>query len=35
MHPQYPAVDIKHLIDRLHTKAAPRFLDLEYPVRSS
>jgi glyoxylase-like metal-dependent hydrolase (beta-lactamase superfamily II) len=29
MHPQYPAVDIKHLIDRLHTKAALRFLDLE------
>jgi glyoxylase-like metal-dependent hydrolase (beta-lactamase superfamily II) len=24
MHPQYPAVDIKHLIDRLHTKAALR-----------
>src|SRR4029077_3155878 len=22
MHPQYPAVDIKHLIDRLHTKGA-------------
>jgi glyoxylase-like metal-dependent hydrolase (beta-lactamase superfamily II) len=29
MHPQYLAVDIKHLIDRLHTKAALRFLDLE------
>jgi glyoxylase-like metal-dependent hydrolase (beta-lactamase superfamily II) len=29
MHPQYPAVDIKHLIDRLHTKGALRFLDLE------
>ncbi len=29
MHPQYPAVDIKHLIDRLHTKAALRLLDLE------
>src|ERR1700746_1404499 len=29
MHPQYPAVDIKHLIDRLHTKSALRFLDLE------
>ena len=27
--PQYPAVDIKHLIDRLHTKGALRFLDLE------
>lgn len=29
MHPQYPAPDIKHLIDRLHTKSALRFLDLE------
>ena len=29
MHPQYPAVDIKHLIDRLHTKGALRLLDLE------
>ena len=29
MHPQYPAVDIKHLIDRLHTRGALRFLDLE------
>lgn len=29
MHPQYPAPDIKHLIDRLHTKGALRFLDLE------
>src|SRR5215470_16454085 len=29
MHPQYPAVDIKHLIHRLHTKSALRFLDLE------
>ena len=29
MHPQYPAVDIKHLIDRLHTKGALRFMDLE------
>jgi glyoxylase-like metal-dependent hydrolase (beta-lactamase superfamily II) len=29
MHPQYPLPDIKHLIDRLHTKAALRFLDLE------
>ena len=29
MHPQYPAPDIKHLIDRLHTKNALRFLDLE------
>jgi len=29
MHPQYPAPDIKHLIDRLHTPQALRFLDLE------
>jgi glyoxylase-like metal-dependent hydrolase (beta-lactamase superfamily II) len=29
MHPQYPAPDIKHLVDRLHTKNALRFLDLE------
>jgi glyoxylase-like metal-dependent hydrolase (beta-lactamase superfamily II) len=29
MHPQYPLPDIKHLIDRLHTKGALRFLDLE------
>jgi glyoxylase-like metal-dependent hydrolase (beta-lactamase superfamily II) len=29
MHPQYPAPDIKHLIDRLHTRHALRFLDLE------
>jgi glyoxylase-like metal-dependent hydrolase (beta-lactamase superfamily II) len=29
MHPQYPLPDIKHLIDRLHTKNALRFLDLE------
>ena len=29
MHPQYPAPDIKHLIDRLHAKGALRFLDLE------
>ena len=29
MHPQYPLPDIKHLIDRLHTKGAMRFLDLE------
>ena len=28
-HPQYPAPDIKHLIDRLHAKNALRFLDLE------
>ena len=28
-HPQYPAPDIKHLIDRLHAKSALRFLDLE------
>lgn len=29
MHPQYPAPDVKHLIDRLHTRSALRFLDLE------
>jgi glyoxylase-like metal-dependent hydrolase (beta-lactamase superfamily II) len=29
MHPQYPAADIKHLIDRLHMPNALRFLDLE------
>jgi glyoxylase-like metal-dependent hydrolase (beta-lactamase superfamily II) len=29
MHPQYPAPDIKHLIDRLHTRHALRLLDLE------
>ncbi len=29
MHPQYPAPDIKHLIDRLHTPNALRLLDLE------
>jgi glyoxylase-like metal-dependent hydrolase (beta-lactamase superfamily II) len=29
MHPQYPAPDIKHLIDRLHTKDALRLEDLE------
>ena len=29
MHPQYPLPDIKHLIDRLHTKGALRFFDLE------
>ena len=36
MHPQYPAPDIKHLIDRLHTRSALRFLDLEItgPVSS-
>ncbi|MGA8901254.1 MBL fold metallo-hydrolase [Bradyrhizobium sp.] len=28
-HPQYPAPDIKHLVDRLHTKNALRLLDLE------
>ena len=28
-HPQYPAPDIKHLVDRLHAKNALRFLDLE------
>ena len=36
MHPQYPLPDIKHLLDRLHTKDALRFLDLEIagPTRS-
>lgn len=29
MHPQYPAPDIKHLVDRLHTRDALRFEDLE------
>ena len=29
MHPQYPQPDIKHLIDRLHTQDALRFMDLE------
>ena len=29
MHPQYPAPDIKHLIDRLHAQRALRLLDLE------
>ena len=29
MFPQYPAPDIKHLIDRLHTRNALRLLDLE------
>jgi glyoxylase-like metal-dependent hydrolase (beta-lactamase superfamily II) len=29
MHPQYPAPDIKHLIDRLHTRHALQLLDLE------
>jgi glyoxylase-like metal-dependent hydrolase (beta-lactamase superfamily II) len=29
MHPQYPAPDIKHLIDRLHTRDALGLLDLE------
>jgi glyoxylase-like metal-dependent hydrolase (beta-lactamase superfamily II) len=33
MHPQYPQPDIKHLIDRLHTKGALRFLDLEITGR--
>src|SRR4029450_607368 len=33
MHPQYPAPDIKHLVDRLHTKSALRFLDLEVTGR--
>ena len=33
MHPQYPQPDIKHLIDRLHTKDALRFLDLEITGR--
>jgi glyoxylase-like metal-dependent hydrolase (beta-lactamase superfamily II) len=29
MHPQYPLPDIKHQVDRLHTKGALRFLDLD------
>ncbi|NWG24749.1 MAG: MBL fold metallo-hydrolase [Pseudorhodoplanes sp.] len=29
MHPQYPAPDIKHLVDRLHTRHALRLFDLE------
>ena len=29
MHPQYPAPDVKHLVDRLHTRHALRLLDLE------
>jgi len=29
MHPQYPKPDIQHLIERLHTKEALRFMDLE------
>lgn len=29
MHPQYPLPDIRHLLERLHTKDAMRFLDLE------
>lgn len=29
MHPQYPAPDIKHLVDRLHSKSALRLLDLD------
>lgn len=29
MHPQYPKPDIQHLIERLHTRDALRFLDLE------
>lgn len=29
MHPQYPKPDIIHLIERLHTRDALRFLDLE------
>jgi len=29
MHPQYPKPDIQHLVERLHTKDALRFLDLE------
>ena len=35
MHPQYPEPDIKHLIDRLHTRDALRLEDLEIcPARS-
>lgn len=33
MHPQYPQPDIKHLIDRLHTRHALRFMDLELTGR--
>ena len=33
MHPQYPQPDIKHLIDRLHTQDALRFMDLEITGR--
>ena len=29
MHPQYPKPDIQHLIERLHTQDALRFMDLE------
>jgi hypothetical protein len=29
MHPQYPLPDIKHLVDRLHTRGALRLLDLD------
>lgn len=29
MHPQYPAPDIKHLVDRLHTRNALGLLDLD------
>ena len=29
MHPQYPKPDIQHLIERIHTRDAMRFLDLE------
>jgi hypothetical protein len=29
MHRQYPGPGINHLVDRLHTPQAPRFLDLE------
>lgn len=29
MHPQYPKPDVQHLVERLHTKDALRFLDLE------
>lgn len=29
MHPQYPLPDIKHLLDRLHTRHAMRLFDLE------
>src|SRR5258707_12631523 len=32
MHPQYPAPDIKHLIDRLHTKTPRQSFNLKTPA---